>query len=151
MTNNRTGKPPEDSKRKSNKRVGGKPAGDLYTARRQDAWRGGRWAESLAVWRLRCTGHRILARNWRSPVGEIDIVARRGKILAIVEVKHRPDVARALEAISSRQQARLVRAALAFQARRPDCAGLTLRFDVIAVGQGRWPRHLKEAWRPASD
>jgi putative endonuclease len=151
MASNGIGKPRGDDKRGGDKPAGGKQADGLHTTRRRDAWRGGRWAESLAVWRLRCTGHRILARNWRSPVGEIDIVARRGKILAIVEVKYRPDVTRALEAISPRQQARLVRAALAFQARRPDCAGLTLRFDVIAVGQGRWPRHLKEAWRPASD
>lgn len=126
------------------------------TARRREAWRSGRWAESLAVWRLRLTGHRILARNWRSPVGEIDIIAQRGRLLVIVEVKRRPDFALALAAISPRQQARLVRAAQAFQAGRTDCAGLTLRFDVIVFAgsrwmNSRWPRHLKEAWRPAGD
>jgi len=102
------------------------------------------------VWRLRCAGYRILARNWRSPMGEIDIVARRGRILAIVEVKQRPDLMTALQAISPRQQARLARAALGFQARRRDCAGLNLRFDVITLGSGFWPRHLKDAWRPSA-
>jgi putative endonuclease len=136
---------------RDNQAVGNQPRLGSQTVKRRDAWRGGRWAESLAVWRLRCTGHRILARNWRSPVGEIDIVARRGKILAIVEVKRRPDLTRALEAVSPRQRARLVRAALAFQAGHRDCAALSLRFDVIVLGQGRWPRHLKEAWRPGSD
>jgi putative endonuclease len=105
----------------------------------------------LAAWRLRCAGYQILARNWRSPMGEIDIVARRGQILAIVEVKRRPDLATALEAIAPRQRARLVRAALAFQARRQDCARLNLRFDVITLGHGFWPRHIREAWRPAGD
>jgi putative endonuclease len=117
---------------------------------RQEAWRGGRWAESLATLRLRCSGYRILARNWRSPVGEIDIIARRGQLLVIVEVKRRPERALALAAISPRQQERLARAALAFQARRTDCAGLGLRFDIITLGPGLWPHHLKDAWRPAA-
>lgn len=127
---------------------------------RRRAWQGGRWAEGLAVWRLRCSGYRILARNWRSPVGEIDIIARRGRILAIVEVKRRADLTAALQAISPRQQQRLARAALAFQARRQDCAGLLLRFDVVTLGPsspasrwitGLWPRHLKDAWRPPAE
>ena len=118
---------------------------------RRKAWQGGRWAESLAAFRLRCGGYRILARNWRSPVGEIDIVARRGRILAIVEVKRRAERAVALTAISPRQQQRLARAALAFQTRRADCAGLNLRFDVITLGPGLWPSHLKDAWRPAAE
>ena len=116
----------------------------------------GRFGEQLAARTLSETGLRILARNWRSPAGEIDIIARRGQILVVVEVKRRPDFTSALTAISPRQQARLVRAAQAFQARRADCAGLTLRFDVIVFAghrwlDGRWPRHLKEAWRPAGD
>jgi len=118
---------------------------------RQQAWQGGRWAESLAAFRLRCCGYRILARNWRSPVGEIDIIARRGRILAIVEVKRRAERALALAAISPRQQLRLARAALAFQARNADCAALHLRFDVVTLGPGWWPHHLKDAWRPAAE
>ncbi|HVI91596.1 MAG TPA: YraN family protein [Dongiaceae bacterium] len=127
---------------------------------RQKAWQGGRWAESLAALRLRCSGYTILARNWRSPVGEIDIIARRGRVLAIIEVKRRAERTTALAAISPRQQARLVRAALAFQASHADCAALNLRFDVVTLGSGPlggglgaglWPHHLKDAWRPGAE
>jgi putative endonuclease len=118
--------------------------------RGQLARRRGRLAEALAVWRLRCAGYHILARNWRHPLGEIDIAARKGRILAIVEVKSRTELAGALYALGSRQQNRLVRAALAFQLQRPDCAGLTLRFDVMAIAGG-WPRHIREAWRPVGE
>jgi len=123
---------------------------------RRQAWQGGRWAESLAVFRLRCCGYRILARNWRSPVGEIDIIARRGRVLVIVEVKQRAERAAALSAIAPRQQMRLAKAALAFQARNADCAALNLRFDVVTLGSGPlgtglWPRHLKDAWRPGAE
>ena len=121
------------------------------TAARRRAWRAGRWAESLASLRLRVTGYRILARNWRSPVGEIDIIARRGDFLVIIEVKNRLAQEAALYAVSPRQQLRLARAALAFQAHRADCRGLSLRFDVMTVGPGFWPTHLKEAWRPAAE
>lgn len=131
--------------------MGGTRDGRRAAEDRRLAWRGGRWAESLAALRLRCGGYRILARNWRSPVGEIDIVARRGRVLAIVEVKRRADRATALAAISPRQQQRLARAALAFQTQRADCARLHLRFDVITLGPGLWPRHLKDAWRPAAE
>lgn len=119
--------------------------------RGQRARRRGRWAELIAVWRLRCAGYRILARNWRHPLGEIDIAARKGDILAIVEVKSRAGLVGALYALGSRQQARLVRAALAFQLQRADCASLTLRFDVIAIAAGGWPKHIREAWRPVGE
>ncbi|MDY0881914.1 YraN family protein [Dongia soli] len=119
--------------------------------RGQLARRRGRWAEFIAVWRLRCAGYRILARNWRHPLGEIDIAACKGGVLAIVEVKSRARLVGALYALGSRQQTRLVRAALAFQLQRPDCAGLTLRFDVIAVAGGGWPKHIREAWRPVGE
>ena len=115
------------------------------------ARRRGQWAELIAVWRLRCAGYRILARNWRHPLGEIDIAARKGRILAIVEVKSRSGLVGALYALGNRQQTRLVRAALAFQLQRPDCAGLTLRFDVISIAAGGWPKHIREAWRPVAE
>lgn len=109
--------------------------------------RWGRWAESLAAWRLRLAGYRVVARNFRSPVGEIDLVVRRGRVLAFVEVKTRGLAAEAAEAIRPTQQARIRNAAAAFLARHPALAGLDLRFDAVLVTPGGLPRHLPDAWR----
>jgi putative endonuclease len=108
---------------------------------------------------LRFRGWRILAVNWRCPAGEVDILARRGKILAAIEVKRRPadagadaDAA-ALFAISAKQQARIARAAEVFASRRADCQGLDLRLDAVTVLPGRlWPRlrHYPAAWQAES-
>jgi putative endonuclease len=100
----------------------------------------------LAAWRLRLAGWRILARNLRLPQGEIDIVARRGAVVAFVEVKTRAEVAIAVEAVTARQRWRIRRAAAAFLARRPELAGLVFRFDAILV-VGLWPRHVPDAWQ----
>ena len=91
-------------------------------------------------------GYRILGRRLRSPVGEIDIVARRGAVLAIIEVKARPDPA-AAAAVTLRQRERLMRAAGWLVAGRPDLATLQVRFDVMLVTPWRWPRHMVDAWR----
>lgn len=120
------------------------------TEKRRRAWRFGRLAEELAVWLLRAKGFRVLARDFRAPVGEIDIVARRGGLLIFVEVKARRDIAEAAEAAGARQRARIERAALAFLVGRPRLAGLDMRFDLMLVEPGRWPCHLPDAWRPDS-
>lgn len=117
---------------------------------RRKAYRGGRRAEAWAGWWLRLKGYRILARGFRLPVGEIDLVARRRGVLAIVEVKRRPSLAAGLEAITPRQRRRLARAAQAFQAQRPALGGLALRFDVIVVLPRGRVRHIMGAWRPDS-
>jgi putative endonuclease len=83
----------------------------------------------------------------RTPLGEIDLVARRGRLLAFVEVKARTDLEQALVALSPRQRQRTARAAELFLLRRPDLAGHTLRFDLIAVRPWRLPRHLSDVWR----
>jgi len=117
------------------------------TARRQRAERRGHWAEFLCLWHLRLRGWRILARDWRCPSGEIDIVARRGRVLAIVEVKSRARIDSAAAALLPRQRRRIARAVATFLAARPDLAGLDLRFDVMLVAPRRWPRHWPGAWR----
>jgi putative endonuclease len=117
---------------------------------RQQAQKRGRRGEALAVWWLRFKGYRILARDLRLPGGEIDILARRGRVLAVVEVKRRGDAITAAEALGQRQQGRIVRAAEQFLARRPDCAGLDLRFDVVLLSPARRPRHIEDAWRPGA-
>jgi len=118
--------------------------------RRAEGW--GRRAEDLSALALRVKGYRILARRFRCPAGEIDIVARRGATLAVVEVKARASIDRAMEALSARQRNRLERAALSFLAM--GVAGfvpqsdISLRFDLMVVTPWRWPRHLPNAWRP---
>jgi len=111
----------------------------------REAW--GRWAESVAAWSLRLRGYRIVARRFRTPLGEIDLVARRGRLLAFVEVKARGELEQALLALSPRQRQRTARAAELFLLRHPDLSGLTLRFDLVTVRPWRLPRHLADAWR----
>ena len=115
--------------------------------KRQKAQRRGKHAESLASWWLRLKGFHIIARSFRRPVGEIDIIARRGKLLCFVEVKSRSQEAAALAAVNAKQRGRITRAARAFLQQRQDLANLTLRFDVLVIAPGRLPRHLKGAWR----
>ena len=120
------------------------------TAKRQAAYRRGRWGEALAAWLLRAKGFRILARDLRLPGGELDLVARRGKLLIFVEVKARGDLASAAEAVTPRQRQRIARAAEIFLSRNPQLAGLDQRFDVILLSGGRrlaWPVHRPGAWR----
>lgn len=116
-------------------------------ARRRRAYRRGRLAEWLCCWYLRLRGWRIVARDWRCPSGEIDILARRRGVLAIIEVKARAEVADAATALSPRQRRRIGRAAQAFLLARPDLAGLTLRFDLMLVARGRPPLHWRDLWR----
>jgi putative endonuclease len=114
---------------------------------RRLAERRGRFAEALCLWHLRLRWWRIVARNWRCPAGEIDILARRGRVLAAIEVKSRRDAAQFAFVVSPRQRRRIVRAAAVFIASRPDLAALDLRFDLMVVGRLRPPRHLFAAWR----
>ena len=114
---------------------------------RHRAERRGRLAETLCRWHLRLRGWRIVAADWRCPSGEIDIVARRRGVLAIIEVKARRDLDSAVTSLLPRQRRRIARAAAAFLSARPELAALTLRFDVMLVAPLRVPRHLANAWR----
>ncbi len=74
----------------------------------------GRRAEIISAWLLRLKGYRILAQRFKTPVGEIDLIAKRASIIAFVEVKARPSAAAAMESVSARQRRRIARAALLF-------------------------------------
>lgn len=106
----------------------------------------GRWAERYVEWRLRCRGWRIEARNLRTPVGEIDLLAREGQILVIVEVKYRSN--KRNWPLHFRQAQRLRRAALWLAANR--CVAAGIRIDLFEVTARRFPLlpaldHLKAA------
>jgi putative endonuclease len=113
--------------------------------RRQRAQRLGRWAEFLCASLLRLKGYRILARDWRSPVGEIDIVACRGHTLVFVEVKSRS--AQDIYPLGPIQRQRIIRAAIVFVQSRPKLVGFDIRFDLMQVAPWRRPQHLIDAWR----
>ena len=108
----------------------------------------GRRAERAAAWLLRAKGYSILATRFKTPVGEIDLVASRPGLVVFVEVKARREAAAALEAVLPRQRARIVRAAEQFLRTRPELALMGVRFDVIAWRPWRLPIHLPDAWRP---
>ena len=114
---------------------------------RRRAQRRGLLAEWLCLWHLRLHGWHILARGWRCPSGEIDILARRGKVLAVIEVKSRGELAVAASALAPRQRRRIARAAEAFLTQRSDLAALDLRFDMMLVAPLHLPRHWHGAWR----
>jgi putative endonuclease len=113
---------------------------------RRAAESGGRWAEAVAAWYLRAKLYRVLARRYRTPAGEIDLVVRRGRVIAFVEVKRRPTEGEALEAVTRQARRRIVRAAGLWLAAHPDALSFDRRFDVVAVRPGRLPRHLVAAF-----
>ena len=110
--------------------------------------RAGRAAETAAAMLLRLKGYRVLSRRFQGRRGEVDLIARRGSILAFVEVKRRPSVETAAESISPRQRARIIAAAEEFVAARPRLTSLGIRFDAVLVAPGKLPRHIADAWRP---
>ena len=110
------------------------------------AFRVGLSAESRAAALLIAKGYRIVARRYRSPVGEVDIVARRGRVLIFVEVKARNRLDDAAESLLPRQQRRIAAAASAWLAEHPDDAESHIRFDAVLVAPGRLPRHIPAAF-----
>ena len=114
-------------------------------AQRQAAEAVGRRGERLAGWWLRLKGWRILDRRVRTPAGEVDLVARRGNLVAFVEVKTRATAAELDFAIDDR---RLARIAAAAEVLMPRYAGVgdDIRIDVILLAPGTRPRHIENAW-----
>ena len=112
---------------------------------RREAEAAGRRGERLAAWWLRLKGWRILDRRVRTPAGEVDIVARRGALIAFVEVKTRATAAELDFAIDER---RLARVAAAAEVLMPRYAGPgdDIRVDVILIAPGVRPRHIENAW-----
>ena len=111
----------------------------------KNTYKKGLWAERLCCCVLWLKGYSILARRLKTPLGEIDIVACKGKTLAIVEVKYRPFLTPD-PIVLPRQRRRLELAASYFAKKLKE--PLNIRFDIMLVIRGCLPRHLKGAWRP---
>jgi putative endonuclease len=116
------------------------------TADRRLSEAGGRRSETLAAWWLRLKGYRILARRLKTPAGEVDLVVARGQSLVFVEVKARATLAAAAEALTPRQQGRIIQGARDFLTRNPRYGGHNIRFDLVLIAPGRLPRHIVQAF-----
>ena len=120
----------------------------MARASRQVAERRGRRAEQIAALWLQLKGYRILARRVRLPVGEIDLIARKGRIIAFVEVKARADRLSAETAVPAAAWQRINRAAESWMAHQRGLAALDWRFDLVAILPHQLPIHFRNNWRP---
>jgi putative endonuclease len=110
------------------------------------AFRTGLSAESRAAAYMIARGYRILARRFRTPVGEIDIVAGRRNTLVFIEVKARDTLDAAAEAVTGRNKQRIVAAAEFWLSQHPDDVTRDMRFDAVLVAPGKLPRHIAGAF-----
>ena len=115
--------------------------------KRQKAEQNGRRGEMLAAWFLRLKGWSVLARRVKTPRGEVDLIVRRGRTVAFVEVKWRRSAAERALAIDARRLQRVAAAAAALAARYAR-TGDDIRVDVVLMAPGCWPVHLANAWQP---
>ena len=116
-------------------------------ARGLAARRSGRRAEVWAAVWLMARGYRILGFRLKTPISEIDILAKRGDVLAVVEVKSRTELEVALEAVGADQRERLRRAGVQLALARPALRDCAVRLDLIALAPGRLPLHIPDAWK----
>ena len=114
--------------------------------KRVAAFRLGLSAESRAAMLLIAKGYRIVARRFKTPLGEIDLVARRRRVLVFVEVKARARFDDAAEAVTERAKRRIIAAAELWLVSHPDDVRRDIRFDVMLVAPGRIPRHIVNAF-----
>jgi putative endonuclease len=126
----------------------GAPPSEAKTASpaRVAAFRTGLSAESRAAALLMAKGYRILAKRFKTPHGEIDLVAKKRSLLVFVEVKARASLDDAAYAVTPRQQARIIDAAQGWLMVHPEHAKFDLRFDAILIAPRHLPRHLLAAF-----
>jgi putative endonuclease len=115
-------------------------------ARRFNAYRRGHRGEWLAALALMLKGYRIVARRYRTRLGEIDLIARRGDLVLIVEVKVRATLIEAMDAIARQSERRIEAATDLWLARQPDHGRLSIRFDMVAVLPRSWPVHVENVF-----
>jgi putative endonuclease len=121
-----------------------------FLSTKRAAEKRGRRSETLAALLLMLKGYRILERRARTPLGEIDLIARSpAGVVCFVEVKSRAYMTAMPHAFGERQRARIARAAALYMARRPGLKAKGVRFDMVTVAPGALPRHMPDAWRPS--
>jgi len=118
--------------------------------KRQKAYQKGLCAETLAVMVLAGKGYKILEKRYKTQYGEIDILARKGTLLAAIEVKSRQSIEDALYALTPKSRARIQNSLLHYIAENPQYADYDLRFDLFAHEGGFSFRHLDNAWMAGS-
>src|ERR1700722_9485587 len=138
--------PREQQRATMAKTDGASPSAKTAAPARVAAFRTGISAESRAAAWLIAKGYRILAKRFRTPYGEIDIVARRRNLIAFIEVKARATLDDAAYAVTPRQQQRIIEAAQAWLMAHPEHAEFELRFDAMLIAPRRLPRHLLAAF-----
>lgn len=109
---------------------------------RRKAYHRGHKGEYLAGWALRLKGYRIVAKRFKTKSGEVDIIARRGNLIAMVEVKARPTLEQAMDAVSVTALRRIEAAGDDWLTKQSDYAKLSIRYDLMAVLPRRWPIHV---------
>lgn len=120
--------------------------GGRGAARRRATFEAGHWAERLALVALALKGYRVLARRYAVHGGEIDIVAKRGRLVVFVEVKARASLDAAVAAVTPRKRERIAKAAAVWLVRNPWATGCVLRGDAVLILPRRWPVHLPDAF-----
>ena len=115
-------------------------------ADRRKAEQRGRRGEYYAAAALMLKGYSILEMRYKTPMGEIDIIARRSQLIAFVEVKARPTVDDAISAVTQKARQRICAAGAAYLARKR-IQTFEQRYDVMAVCPRQWPVHIRDAWR----
>ena len=113
---------------------------------RRKAYLRGHRAEHLAALALWLKGYRILARRFKTPVGEVDLIVRKEDVISFVEVKARATEQAALDSISFSSQKRISAAGDWWLSQQKDFAELSWRYDVVAVLPWRWPKHFTSVW-----
>ena len=114
--------------------------------KRQSAQRRGQRAEWFAAVSLRLKGYKIIERGFKTNLGEIDIIAKKGNLIALVEVKLRKDVKSALDAVDHTSQWRIASAGDLWISKQRNFSELSIRYDIIAVVPWQWPRHFPGAF-----
>lgn len=115
---------------------------------RQQAERRGRRAELYAAAWLQAKGYKLLARRVKQPIGEIDLIARRGRVLAFIEVKQRPTLDLAQDAVPPETWLRISRVAANWTGRQRHLQNLDWRYDLVAITPWALPTHFRDYWRP---